>query len=1002
MLSGIYRLNKSEITTRLSAAGLDTTGNFDIVRQRLRDHIIAENAEMAKSGNDRYLSVPSTPEPPVEDSAPILNQMRKCGLHFDGKDLLSFLERVEELNTAYGYEGSRLLTGLPELLRGDALLWYRNCRSSWNTWEQFCEELKDHYGGYTTQEQIDQLYENANPEFQLYARIDEITTISELFRRAAETIITRQLINAAKIVPRKLRKLLKPVWPPYCMIGTCVAGAVNSGGILASTVHAQGVAIWALLDSGSEISFISDETAKRMEAAGRPVLDVDEPIILADGTEATVKAVAELTVRVGGIGVDHRFRVMPASRSAMLIGTDLWAKLGMTIPAPPRDQVAPTPQVSTITGNISAGIAPRSETEDRQFRQFLERELRKFRSIRGPTDRVAHTIRLKLGLPIKQRYRPRNPAMQAVINTEVDKMLEAGVIEPSNSAWSSPVVLVRKKDGAFRFCIDFRKLNQASEKDAYPLPHITATLDKLRGAKYLSTLDLKDGYWQVPLDPDSRPATAFTIPGRGLLQFRIMPFGLHSAPATFQRLLDNVGPDLDLHVLVYLDDIIIVSRTFKEHLTHLKEVFRRLRQTRLQLNVDKCHFCRDRLKYLGHIVDQEGIRTDPDKMSAIKNWPAPTTVRQVRQFLGMASWYRRFVPNFSAIAAPITRLTRKNTRLTWAGEEQNAFQRLKDMLTTAPVLACPDFNRPFILQTDASTQGLGAAQNLEQGERVIAYASRTLNQAEKNYSATELECLAVVWAIRRMRDYLEGYRFTVVTDHQSLKWLQRLEAPTGRLGRWVFELQQFDFDIRYRKGALNKVADALSRQPESSAVQKAKGCPWYQRISKGVRKNPLDYPDFRLQEGKLYHHLLHSLDFHETPAHEQWKRCAAHKVAQQLPAGRLHATNIDAPWQQVSIDLVGPLPRSTRGHTWLLSAQNRSSKWLELVLLRQATADNVTREVTNRVIYRHGCPDIVVSDNGTQFKSRPFQDLLKAFGITHHTAPAYTLQCNSGKGQPND
>jgi len=243
----------------------------------------------------------------------------------------------------------------------------------------------------------------------------------------------------------------------------------------------------------------------------------------------------------------------------------------------------------------------------------------------------------------------------------------------------------------------------------------------------------------------------------------------------------------------------------------------------------------------------------------------------------MASWYRRFVPNFSTIAAPLTRLTRKNARFIWANEEREAFERLKTTLTTAPVLACPDFNRPFILQTDASAYGLGAVltQNLEQGERVIAYASRTLNQAEKNYSATELECLVVVWAIRRMRDYLEGYWFTVVTDHQSLKWLQRLESPIGRLGRWVFELQQFDFDIRYRKGALNKVADALSRQPESSAVQMTRRCPWYQQIHKGIQKNPVDYPDFRLQEGKLYRHILHSLDFQDTPVHEQWKRCVA-------------------------------------------------------------------------------------------------------------------------------
>lgn len=238
-----------------------------------------------------------------------------------------------------------------------------------------------------------------------------------------------------------------------------------------------------------------------------------------------------------------------------------------------------------------------------------------------------------------------------------------------------------------------------------------------------------------------------------------MPFGLHSAPATFQRLLDSVlGPELEPNVLVYLDDIIVASQTFDEHLKHLAEVFQRLRNAKLRLNAEKCHFCRDGLRYLGHTIDREGIRTDPAKVSAITNWPTPTTLRQVRQFLGVASWYRRFIADFSAKVAPLTRLMRKNARWAWTATEEEAFRSIRKALTTAPVLACPDFNQPFTLQTDASTLGLGAVltQNLDGGECVIAYASRTLNQAEKNYSATELECLAVVWGIRRMRDYLEG------------------------------------------------------------------------------------------------------------------------------------------------------------------------------------------------------------------------------------------------------
>lgn len=236
-----------------------------------------------------------------------------------------------------------------------------------------------------------------------------------------------------------------------------------------------------------------------------------------------------------------------------------------------------------------------------------------------------------------------------------------------------------------------------TEKDAYPLPQITATLDKLREARYLSTLDLKDGYWQISLSPESRSITAFTIPGKGLFQFRVISFGLHSAPATFQRLLDTVlRPELEPHVFVYLDDIIIISRTFEEHHRLLKETFRRLCNAHLRLNPEKCRFCVDRLVYLGHVIDREGIRTDTGKIQAVANWPEPKTVKQICQFVGMASWYRRFISNFSTIASPLTQLTKKYARWKWGTKEFIAFAQLKNALISAPVLACPNFMRRFV------------------------------------------------------------------------------------------------------------------------------------------------------------------------------------------------------------------------------------------------------------------------------------------------------------------
>jgi len=799
-----------------------------------------------------------------------------------------------------------------------------------------------------------------------------------------------------------------------------------------------------LLDTGSEISIVNAETARRARDLRIPPLEGTGEIHLADGTRATIPGRVALPVTVHGKTVRHTFSILPTLDSPALIGMDLWARFGLTIPPPPRGGRA-----TTTTGGQShtiAGMTPRDPSEATRLQEFLRTELAAFESIKGPTDKIEHVIRVKTDRPIKQRYRPRNPAMQKVIDDEVEEMLRNGIIEPSTSPWSSPVVIVKKKDGRPRFCIDFRKVNEVTEPDAYPLPQIHATLDKLRGAKYLTTLDLQQGYWQIPVAPESRAVTAFTVPGRGLMQFRVMPFGLHSAPATFQRLLDSIlGPELEPHVFIYLDDIIIVSATFDEHIEHLTEVFRRLRDARLRLNPEKCHFCRHELKYLGHIIDHRGIRTDPEKVQAMTQWPRPTNVRQIRQFVGLASWYRRFIPEFSATAAPLTKLTRKNAHWRWGEEEERAFHALKRCLASSPILACPDFGRRFVLQTDASTTGLGAVltQHFEDGERVIAYASRTLNGAEKNYSATELECLAVVWGIRHFRGYLEGYEFTVITDHQALRWLQKLESPTGRLGRWMLELQQYSFDVKYRRGRLNRVADALSRLPAVRAVRKPR-CAWYSAQLQRVRAHPDAHPEYTVRRGKLFRHVLHSSDFREV----QWKECVpkternaimsrihdhptaghlgiaktiaraaeryywprmfadiaryvrtcanclAHKASQERPAGLLHATPVKAPWEQVAIDLVGPLPRSTDGHSWLLVMQDRFTKWVELCPLRRATTPAIMKQLCERIIYRHGCPDTVISDNGRQFAAAAMTNMLGSFGIHAKKTPTYAPHCN--------
>ena len=473
------------------------------------------------------------------------------------------------------------------------------------------------------------------------------------------------------------------------------------------------------------------------------------------------------------------------------------------------------PEVEKIVENIDVDLTKQQKFKIRQLLHKNENIFATKEQPFGRTDLVKHKIVTSTEMPIKQPVRRPPFHLRGEAQKEVDRMLDHGVIEPSESPWASPVVLVRKKDGSLRYCIDYRKLNSITRKDSYPLPRIDESLDSLAEMKYFSTLDLASGYWQIGLDEDAKMKSAFCTPN-GLYQFKVMPFGLTNAPATFQRLMERILTGLHWQTcLVYIDDIIIFSETFDEHIDHLSEVFARLQSAGLKLKPKKCSIFKTEVAYLGHIVSRDGISTDPEKTKTVENWSTPQTASDVRSFLGLCSYYRRFVPDFATIAKPLTRLTEKNVPFVWSSEEEESWLKLKKLLTSAPVMAYPDSRATFILDTDASQVGIGAVlSQLKDGEeKVIAYGSRVLTKPERQYCITRRELLAVVYFVKYFRHYLYGKKFLLRTDHASLRWIRNFKEPEGQLARWLEVLDTYDFTLEHRPGAKHGNADAMSRGP---------------------------------------------------------------------------------------------------------------------------------------------------------------------------------------------
>ncbi|UYV77154.1 hypothetical protein LAZ67_14003459 [Cordylochernes scorpioides] len=604
-----------------------------------------------------------------------------------------------------------------------------------------------------------------------------------------------------------------------------------------------------------------------------------------------------------------------------------------------------------------------------------------------PTSTVKHKINTCDQSPIKQRPYRVAPSERRLIQDEVNKMIENHIVKPSESPWSSPVILVRKKDGTWRFCVDYRRLNKITKKDVYPLPRIDDALDSLAGSSYFSTMDLRSGYWQIEVDEKDREKTAFITPD-GLYEFQVMPFGLCNAPATFERMIDSVLGSLKWNMcLCYLDDIVVYAPTFEEHLRRLQLVLSCIQKAGLSLNHKKCFFGSRRIKILGHLVDANGIHPDPDKVEAVSKFPKPRNISELKSFLGLCSYYRRFIENFSDKARSLHDLLKTEKQFYWDAAQKKSFEVLKTALISEPVFGHFDESADTHLHTDASGHGIGAVLLQIQGgkERPIAYASRSLTKAENNYSTTEKECLAVVWSISKFRPYLFGRPFTVVTDHHSLCWLVGQKDPFGRLARWALKLQEFDVTVIYKNGRKHKDADCLSRSPlendQPSAVMSitnvdieqtkdpdlakiidnlnsgytrkefsiidgilykknysTTGRPWLMMIPKHLRSEVMA----DLHDAPTAGHLGFARTYDKVKKRFYWpglyrtvrqyvshcRECQRRKKLPRRPAGQLVSIPpVEKPFYKVGVDLLGRFPVSKDGNRWIIVCTNYMTRF---------------------------------------------------------------------------
>ncbi|KAL5698643.1 hypothetical protein ACHQM5_029654 [Ranunculus cassubicifolius] len=693
---------------------------------------------------------------------------------------------------------------------------------------------------------------------------------------------------------------------------------------------------------------------------------------------------------------------------------------------------------------LSLGIGPCGLSEAGYPEGGPNKELFSEQQSLPPARPQDHVIKLKEGSEAISIRPYRYPHIQKTeIEKQITDMLATGIIQPSQSPFTSPVILIRKKDHTWRLCVDYRQLNYITVKNQFPIPIIEELLDELKGATVFSKLDLRAGYHQIRVAAADIHKTAFST-HLGHYEFLVMPFGLTNAPATFQCLMNSVFQQhIRKFILVFFDDILIYSPSMATHVCHLQQTFSLLQQHQLKLKRSKCQFAQPQLEYLGHIISSKGVSADPLKLEGISNWPIPKNVKSLRGFLGLTGYYRRFVKNYGILAKPLTQLLQKG-QFQWQAAAQTSFEALKMALTQIPTLALPDFSKPFIIETDACQTGIGAV--LLQDQQPLAFLSKALPPTKMGLSTYEKELWAIIYAITKWRYYLFGRHFVIRTDHQSLKYLLDQRITTLLQQKWLTKLLGYDYEIIYKKGNQNIPADALSRAFECNAISVLQP-EWLNELAQSWEHDkfaqdtiakliisPSCMPDYSWThnvlrfKGKLFvgssgtlrrqiWEQLHAsasgghsgvrATLHRIQSYFFWPRlraditfwnsacevCQQNKSEHTLSPGLLQPLSIPTlPWHDISMDFIEGLPVSeNKNAIWVVV--DRLSKYSHFIPLRHPfSAESLAKIFVENIFKLHGMPQSIVSDRGSVFLSKFWAKLFELLDTKLLYSTAYHPQ----------